>query len=60
MKGGAVLSVNGARLVADASGALFWPEQEPMVGTTTPDPDQLGPAGAPEIPDTPQQPAGQE
>ena len=39
---------------------LFWPEQEPMVGTTTPDPDQLGPAGAPEIPDTPQQPAGQE
>lgn len=27
MKGGAVLSVNGAKLVADASGALFWPEQ---------------------------------
>ena len=32
---------------------LFWPEQEPAVGTTTPDPDQLGPAGAPEIPDNP-------
>ena len=27
MKDGAVLLVNGARLVADASGALFWPEQ---------------------------------
>lgn len=31
MKGGAVLVVNGAKLVADPSGALFWPERELVV-----------------------------
>lgn len=39
---------------------LFWPGQEPTGGDVVPDGDQVGPAGAPEEPDTPQPPATQD